>query len=552
MGREDRGSDQTLSSCGWFFWFLNIVERVIMRKSSPLVVLTGPSTEMSDYEGSHIMAFAAGFSKPWFMPRFYLKRAFFKPVTSNSLEVELAPLGLRKLEADLVKSGFKHEDIAVVHPDNLKSAVGPETKVIGISSKDPLGLGYVSLTYSSMLNLGEPINKTEFKRLMKDAQKAKQKFGSRIAVGGAGSWQLLRPEAIDSFDIDCIFMGEGDATGPDIIQKMAKGENTPQTVEGKQASLDDISPIIRPTIYGAVEISRGCGRGCAFCSPTMQRRRVMPLDMIMREVETNVNHGQHDVLLVTEDIFMYGCNSSDFAPNSRAVDELFKTLTACEGLKSVQVTHANLAAVRADKELASRVGSVLRERSDYRLAGKQVATVEVGIETGSPKLFKKHMAGKCKPFQPEEWPSIVLSSLSFLEEQEWLALATILVGLPGETDEDAKQTAKLIENIEDQSLKTFLVPLIFVPLGTCGLREAALQSVTDLTETQAEVFALAWEHNIKIWGPDFFNSPAYKSRWAKFGFKAVSRLLYHLKYKRSDKWRRTIADRTIKALDQVV
>ena len=94
--------------------------------------------------------------------------------------------------------------------------------------------------------------------------------------------------------------------------------------------------------------------------------------------------------------------------------------------------------------------------------------------------------------------------------------------------------------------------MIFVPLGTCGLREAALRSVTDLTETQAEVFALAWEHNIKIWCPDFFNSPAYKSRWAKFGFKAASRILYHLKYKRSDKWRRTIADRTIKALEKVV
>jgi len=524
----------------------------VMRKPSPLVVLTGPSTEMSDYEGSHIMAFAAGFSKPWFMPRFYLKKTFFKPVTSNSLEVEVAPLGLRKLEADLVKSGFKREDIAVVHPDNLKNAVGPETKLIGISSKDPLGLGYVSLTYSSVLNLGEPINKAEFRRLMKDAQKARQKFGAKIAVGGAGSWQLLRPEAVGSFNIDCIFMGEGDATGPDVIRKLVEGEDTPRTVEGKQASLDDISPIIRPTIYGAVEISRGCGRGCAFCSPTMQRRRVMPLETIMHEVELNANHGQNDVLLVTEDIFMYGCNSSNFTPNSDAVDGLFKTLTAQEGLKSIQVTHANLAAIRADKALASRVGRVLRERSEYRLAGKQVATVEVGIETGSPKLFKKHMSGKCKPFEPEEWPSIVLSSLSFMEEQDWVALATILVGLPGETDEDAKQTAKLIENIEDQSLNTFLVPLIFVPLGTCGLREAALKSVTDLSETQAEVFALAWEHNIKIWGPDFFNSPAYKSYWARLGFKAASRILYHLKYKRSDKWRRTIADRTIKALEKVV
>ncbi len=523
-----------------------------MRKPSPLVVLTGPSTEMSDYEGSHIMAFAAGFSKPWFMPRFYLKKAFFKPVPSNSLEAELAPLGLRKLEADLVKSGFKHEDVLVVHPDNLKNAVGPETKVIGISAKDPLGLGYVSLTYSSVLNLGEPINKAEFKRLMKEAKKAKQKFGAKIAVGGAGSWQLLRTEAANLFDIDCIFMGEGDATGPEVLRKMVKNEDTPRIVEGKQASLEEISPIMKPTIYGAVEISRGCGRGCAFCSPTMQRRRNMPLEMIKHEVELNASQGQRDVLLVTEDILMYGCSSSYFVPNREAVDGLFKTLTECEGISSIQVTHANLAAIRADKELASRVGRILRERSEYKLAGKQVATVEVGIETGSPRLFKKHMAGKCKPFKPEEWPSTVMSSLSFMENQEWAALATILVGLPGETDEDAKHTIKLIQNIDDQGLNTFLVPLIFVPLGTCGLREAAYASFNDLTQTQAEVFALAWEHNIRVWGPDFFNTPTYKSYWAKLGFKATSRILYYLKYKRSDKWRRAIADRTIKALDKVI
>jgi radical SAM superfamily enzyme YgiQ (UPF0313 family) len=211
-----------------------------------------------------------------------------------------------------------------------------------------------------------------------------------------------------------------------------------------------------------------------------------------------------------------------------------------------------LAAISVDKTLASQVAEVLRERSNYKLAGKQVATIEVGIETDSPKLFKRHMAGKCKPFQPDEWPNIVLSSLSHMEEQEWIALATILVGLPGETDEDTKQTAKLIQNIRDQSLRTLLVPLIFVPLGTCGLREAALKSFSDLSETQVEVFASAWEHNIKVWGPDFFKSPPYNSYWGRLGFKAASRILYNLKYKRSGKWRRAIADRTIKALDQVI
>jgi radical SAM superfamily enzyme YgiQ (UPF0313 family) len=138
-----------------------------------------------------------------------------------------------------------------------------------------------------------------------------------------------------------------------------------------------------------------------------------------------------------------------------------------------------------------------------------------------------------------------------MEDCDWIALATILIGLPGETEEDIEHTIKLIENIEDMGLKTFLVPLTFVPLGTCSLRDAALKSFNDLSERQVEVFASAWEHNIKVWGPDFFKSPPYTSYWAKMLFKLASALLYNLKYKRSDEWRRTIANRIFEALKQV-
>jgi radical SAM superfamily enzyme YgiQ (UPF0313 family) len=507
---------------------------------------------MSEYGGNLVIPFAAGFSKPWFLPRYFLKKSFFKPVPSNSLEAAVAPLGLRRLEADLVKSGFQLKDMAVVHPDQLKKVVGPTTKVIGVSSKDPLGLGYVSLTYSSVLDLGDPINKLEFERLMNDAEQAKQKYGTKIVVGGPGSWQLLRPEAKDLFEAaDLIFIGEGDVTGPEVFWKLVEGKDLPKVIEGRQANVSDISPIMRPSIYGAVEISRGCGRGCAFCSPTMQRRKIIPIETIAREVELNVSYGLHDVLLVTEDVFMYGGSSSDFVPNRKAVEALFEALAPLKGVDSVQVTHANLASVKADKTLARHVAELLREKSKYSLQGKRVATVEVGIETGSPKLFERHMAGKCKPFKPSEWPNIVLSSLSFMEDCDWIALATILIGLPGETEEDIEHTIKLIENIEDMGLKTFLVPLTFVPLGTCSLRDAALKSFNDLSERQVEVFASAWEHNIKVWGPDFFKSPPYTSYWAKMLFKLASALLYNLKYKRSDEWRRTIANRIFEALKQV-
>ena len=162
------------------------------------------------------------------------------------------------------------------------------------------------------------------------------------------------------------------------------------------------------------------------------------------------------------------------------------------------------------------------------------------------------MAGKCKPFKPEEWPEVVLSSLAFMEDCDWMALATMLTGLPEETDEDTDQNIRLIEKIEAMGLKTFIVPLIFVPLGTCSLRDAALKSFSDLSERQVDFFALAWEHNIRVWGPDYFHSPPYTSPLTKMGFKVAASLLYNLKYRRSDKWRKTLANRVIKSLTQVM
>ena len=520
-----------------------------MLNSSPLIVLTAPSTEMSEYEGNHAIPFAAGFSKPWFIPRFFLKRVFFKPVPSSSLEVSIAPLGIRRLEASLVRSGFKPSDVVVVHPDDLSRAVGPNTRVIGISSKDPLGLGYVSITYSSMLDLGEPINKLEFERLMRAVERAKAKYGVKVVVGGAGAWQLLRPEAKGLFDVDVVFIGEGEVTGPEVFWKLVRGKEVPKVVEGKQASVDEIPMILKPSIYGSVEISRGCGRGCAFCSPTMQRRRFMSISRVVEEVELNVKCGVTDTLLVTEDVFMYGVKSPDFKPNREAVEALFEALLSVKGLNSIQVTHANLAAVNADRELARYVAEILREKSSYTLHGKQVATVEVGVETGSPRLLRRWMAGKCKPFKPEDWPDVVVSSLSFMEDYEWVALCTILVGLPGETDEDAERTIRLIEEIRSMGLRTFLVPLIFVPLGTCSLRDEVLKSFNELSQRQIDVFALCWEHNVKVWGPGFFKSQPY---WAKVGFKLASKLLYRLKYRRGDEWRRVIADRVFDALKQLL
>ena len=515
------------------------------------IVLTAPATEMSEYNKNPAIAFGAGFSKPWFIPREYLLRNFYKPVPSErEYCVRFAPLGLRRIEAALIESGIVGADhVCVVHPDNLEEVVSNDTRVVGISTKDPLGLGYVSTTYSLLLGLGRPINAFEFENLMKKIGKLKRRYGFRVVVGGPGVWQIVRMGLRGRYGIDVIVDGEGELIAPRVFSDVLAGRPVEGVVRGPPPNVSEIPPIRGATIYGAVEITRGCGRGCNFCTPTMQRLRSFPLDLILRDVDVNLRNGQDRVLLVTEDLFLYGA-SVPWEPNENAVKRLFEGILTFRrrGLKYIQVTHLNLAAAYYKRDLTKWVAEKLVEHAWLELRGKPIAAVEVGIETGSPRLLRRYMAGKPKPYTPEEWPEVVIKSLTYMEEHDLVALATIIVGLPDETEEDAYATLKLVESIRSAGLRTFLVPLLFIPLEHCVLRNKPAKTFDELTEAQLEVFAECWKHSIRVWGADHFkNYRAFK----KLAFKLLS-AVYMRTVARKYRWRQRIASEIYHELQNII
>ena len=133
----------------------------------------------------------------------------------------------------LVENGFDASEVAVVYPDDLASFVGPDTKVLGISSMDPTGMGYVSKTYSSIIGGGEPMNALEFKRLVKHP--SIEKFKPKIIVGGFGSWQLERKNFTDKYNIDCVIMGGRPDPIVNVFKKLVNGEAVPRVVHADES-----------------------------------------------------------------------------------------------------------------------------------------------------------------------------------------------------------------------------------------------------------------------------------------------------------------------------
>jgi radical SAM superfamily enzyme YgiQ (UPF0313 family) len=155
--------------------------------------------------------------------------------------------------------------------------------------------------------------------------------------------------------------------------------------------------------------------------------------------------------------------------------------------------------------------------------------VEVGIESGSPRLMRQHMRGKMLPYPPEQWPDVVVRSIEILNDHDIYPLATLILGLPGETDEDIHATVELLERLDGSKL--FYVPLLFTSEEESKLRQQRHGALRDLDEDQWGILSSCWKHNIDVWSPERARSILLASTmsgpyfWMKHGSKVLAPIL---------------------------
>jgi len=412
------------------------------------IVLTADRTLMSNYNGSMFIGFAACFPKV--LPKRLYTRLFCPAQPGREGRAVYAPAGLRKIEAALVRSGISAEDIAVCNPDHLAKMVDSDTKVVGVTSSDPMGVGPASSTFSSLLGK-ESYSKYFFRSLMEGLRT--RATNATIIVGGPGVWQLANGEAGKRMGISCLVEGEGELIAPQLFKDSLEGKDLPSYVTGGPVPVDQIPMIRAPTINGVVEISRGCGRGCEFCNPNMRTVRHIPLERIMEEVRINLAAGDK-ITLHAEDVLRYKAKS--VRPDREAVVKLFEEVLKCT--ENVGVSHIALSSALAEPALVEDISVITGATG-----GKRHMYAQTGIETGSPELVSKHMKGKAKPFAPAEWPDVVRESFKLLADNNWVPCGTLVMGMSGERAEDVAMTLDLVRDLRQH--KSLIVPLFFVPLG---------------------------------------------------------------------------------------
>ncbi len=453
------------------------------------IILTAERCMMSDYHKSLFLGFCACAPKKLWNSFIFFHFICPQTPTYDNGKCKLAPYGTRKIEAALLEYGFSEEDVVVVSPEHIHDYVGPETKVIGVTSNDPLGRGPASTTFSAptgfFRNKGEPYDAWKFRELVTDPYL--KRWGAKIVVGGPGAWQLEDAEERHRLNVDVVVIGEGENVAPPLFEKIVKGEKVPEVVYGDVVETGKMPKIRGGTIGGVVEVSRGCGRGCRFCAPTLLKLRSRPLEDILEEVKVNIQFEQSQITLHAEDILRYKANGVNI--NKEAVIKLFESVKKVEGVENIGPSHFALASVASAPKLLQEISSIVGvgEKDRPWIAG------QTGVETGSPRLIEKHMPGKALPFKPKDWPDVVEQAFGICSDNKWVPCGTLILGLPGEEEEDVLRTIELMDRIKNY--KSLIVPLFFVPIGS--LKEDRGFTVDDMKDYHWDLVFKCWEHGMR-------------------------------------------------------
>lgn len=468
------------------------------------IVITTDRTMMTNHHRKEFIGFIAT-APPIALPEFiWMNICCPKPKVDRFGRPLEAPYGLRKIEAALQDAGLNAQ---IIDPDHLDRYVD-SAKILMIGHHDFFAYGPPSSEWW-LITKKEPINRRSFIRFMESkAVRAMKRKGVKFVVGGPAAWQWLwEPELVERWGIDVIVDGEADKIIVDIAKKILDGKPVPRyiSIGAKESpSVDEIPIIKAPSVNGLIEITRGCPRGCKFCSVTLKPLRHIPINRILKEIEVNMSHGITHAIFHSEDVLLYG--SSSIEPNPDAVLKLHIEAIKSTGLESIAWAHTSLAAIvysQRRNKLITQVTDLIYSNLEQDYLG-----VEVGIETGSPRLAKTVMPAKAAPFKPEEWPNIVEEAFAIMHEHHIVPAATFILGFPGEEPEDVIKTIELLERLK--SYRSIIVPMIFVPMGALKGSEGGITGFK-FTSEHAEAMRVAFWHTIR-WAEDIMNTFYLKRR----------------------------------------
>jgi radical SAM superfamily enzyme YgiQ (UPF0313 family) len=493
------------------------------------IVLSGSKTAVSYFRHSSWIGFLGCIPSNY--PKVpcskeLMENVFFPTKSNDQGQLIFAPYSLRKIEAALLEYGFSEDEVIIADPRKLDRAIGPETKAIGLTVHDPLGYSAVSQLNACLFRLINwrptmSYTAAAFDDIIKNP--VLHKYNSKLIIGGPGIWQLEEhPEMFREWGIDCLVYGEAESVAGPLFENALKGETLPQRTASDKPLRSEKVPLIRgPSTCGIVEITRGCGRGCQFCTPDLLFFGSIPKENILKEVETEIKYGIRRIELHSEDALFYGRKLGSFEVNHGAIVDLFASVKRFPGVREVTTDFFACSTVKSAPKTVKSMSEIME------LDEKHPGYVETGLETVSSRLVQNIMPGKVKPYSVEEWPDVIDDALGILDDNHWFTVASMMTGLPKETEQDVIRSIEFIDKIRHHNVFIWVFPLM--PLR--AMRKNAAKWAPEYTPLRQDLILKATRHSLSLINREAARILKVLPAWARgpavFALKYITGMTLH-------------------------
>lgn len=190
-----------------------------------------------------------------------------------------------------------------------------------------------------------------------------------------------------------------------------------------------------PKHYAYLKISEGCDRTCSFCAiPLIKGKHTSrPIEDLVKESEFLVSKGVKEIILIAQDLSYYGLDI--YKENKLA--ELIDKLSDIKGLKWLRLHYTFPA------KFPMEVISVMKSKKNI------CKYLDIPVQHISNKLLKNMRRGITKEQTYE------LIEYFRREIPEMALRTTLLVGHPGETDEDFNELIEFVKWAKFERLGVF-------------------------------------------------------------------------------------------------
>jgi tRNA-2-methylthio-N6-dimethylallyladenosine synthase len=301
--------------------------------------------------------------------------------------------------------------------------------------------------------------------------------------------QRLGPRILERVpQVDLVIGPDGYRSLPELVGRARQGERAAETAFRGWEHYEDVPVARDPGASAFVTVQRGCDYRCTFCVVPMTRgpERSRTLSDVVREVGELAARGTTEVTLLGQTVNSYHDGVHDFA-------DLLRAVGAVDGIRRLRFTSPY------PTDFTDRVLAAMAETPAV------CEHVHLPMQSGSSRVLKRML----RRYTREGYLEVVRALRAAVPG---ITLSTdVIVGFPGETEEDFAETVSLVEDVGFDDAYTFKyspregTPAVrlgdHVPDAVAGERLARLIPVARRIARQRNVALVGATEEVLVEGP---------------------------------------------------